>query len=112
MSAVRRRAKLDGPHREIVDGLRADGYSVQSLATVGDGFFDLVVGGDGFNLLLEVKDPKAWRARSQRVEAREQKQRRVQAEWKGPKATVMSLMEARHALMRHAPNVITTSTSV
>lgn len=95
---MRRRAKLDGPHQAIVQGLRAEGYSVQSLASVGSGFFDLVVGGDGFNLLLEVKDPKAWRARSQRVEPREVKQRKVQAEWKGLKATVRSLAEANEAI--------------
>ena len=51
-----RAAKIDANQREIVEALRAAGATVQSLATVGDGCPDLLVGRQGRNLLLEVKD--------------------------------------------------------
>lgn len=53
---MRRRARTDGNHGEIVEALRASGCSVQSLATVGAGVPDLLVGIAGRNLLLEIKD--------------------------------------------------------
>ena len=51
-----RRAKVDRNHAAIVRALRDIGCSVQSLATVGDGCPDLLVGYHGVNHLLEVKD--------------------------------------------------------
>jgi hypothetical protein len=55
---VRRAAKVDGNHPEIVEGLRAMGLYVQSLAAVGDGCPDLLIGaGEHRNVLLEVKVP-------------------------------------------------------
>jgi hypothetical protein len=51
-----RAAKVDANHGEIVDALRKIGASVQSLAAVGDGCPDLLVGFRGRNLLIEVKD--------------------------------------------------------
>lgn len=53
---MRHAAKLDGNHRAIVEMLRAVGCSVQSLAAVGEGCPDLLVGRLGKNWLLEVKD--------------------------------------------------------
>ncbi len=47
--------KVDGNQREIVEGLRALGYSVRHTHIVGKGFPDLVVGKFGFTLLVEVK---------------------------------------------------------
>lgn len=54
--ALRRAAKVDENHGEIVSALVLAGYSVQSLAVVGDGCPDLLVGGGGWNVLIEVKD--------------------------------------------------------
>ena len=54
--AVRRRAKVDGNHGEIVDALRRAGASVTSLAAVGKGVPDLLVGHAGRTALVEVKD--------------------------------------------------------
>ncbi|HET9267374.1 MAG TPA: hypothetical protein VFO31_04395 [Vicinamibacterales bacterium] len=51
--------KVDGNHAEIVAAFRACGWSVTSLAQVGAGCPDLVVGRAGRNLLVEVKRPKA-----------------------------------------------------
>lgn len=53
---MRRAARVDANQRIIVDGLRAAGASVQSLAAIGKGCPDLVVGYQGKNFLLEVKD--------------------------------------------------------
>jgi len=53
---VRKRGKVDANQREIVDTLRALGASVQSLAMVGDGVPDLLVGYQGRTWLVEVKD--------------------------------------------------------
>lgn len=51
-----RAAKVDANHGEIVTALRKVGASVQSLAAVGSGCPDLLVGFRGCNFLIEVKD--------------------------------------------------------
>lgn len=58
---VRRAARTDHNHREIVAALRKIGCTVQSLAAVHNGCPDLLVGrtfpdGSRRNFLLEVKD--------------------------------------------------------
>jgi hypothetical protein len=55
---MRRAAAVDGNHREIVRALEQIGASVQSLATIGDGCPDLLVGYHGRNWLMEIKDPR------------------------------------------------------
>jgi len=52
---MRRAAKVDSNHAEIVAALRQVGCSVQSLAAVGGGCPDLLVGRGGKAWLLEVK---------------------------------------------------------
>ncbi len=54
---MRRRAKIDANHAQIVKALRNAGASVQSLATIGCGCPDLLVGFKGKNFLMEIKDP-------------------------------------------------------
>ena len=51
-------ARVDRNHEEIVKTLRAAGATVQSLAAVGQGVPDLLVGFRGQTLLIEVKDAK------------------------------------------------------
>lgn len=53
----RRAAKVDANQSAIVQALRAAGCSVQSIASVGKGAPDLLVGYGGQNYLLEIKDP-------------------------------------------------------
>jgi hypothetical protein len=53
---VRRAAKVDANQAAIVEALRACGASVQSLAAVGKGVPDLLVGLRTRNYLIEVKD--------------------------------------------------------
>ena len=53
----RRAAKIDGNQYDIVDALIAAGASVQTLANVGFGCPDLLIGYRGINFLIEIKDP-------------------------------------------------------
>lgn len=53
---MRRAAKVDANQTEIVQALRQIGATVQSLAAVGNGCPDLLVGFRGKNWLLEIKD--------------------------------------------------------
>ena len=53
---MRRAGKIDANHAAIVDALRKIGASVQSLASMGGGVPDLLVGWRGINVLFEVKD--------------------------------------------------------
>lgn len=55
---MRLRARVDANHNEIVNGLRAAGRSVTSIAAIGKGVPDLLVGRNGVNYLLEVKTDK------------------------------------------------------
>ena len=52
---MRRAARIDANHAEIVATLRGVGASVQDLAAVGKGCPDLLVGYRGQNYVLEVK---------------------------------------------------------
>jgi len=51
-----RAAKIDANQMQVVIALRAAGATVQSLAGVGKGVPDLLVGYQGQTLLLEIKD--------------------------------------------------------
>lgn len=50
--------RIDANQPKIVKDLRAMGYTVQSLADVGDGTPDIVVGKNQQNWLFEIKDWK------------------------------------------------------
>lgn len=68
---MRRAAKVDGNHKQIVAALHAIGASVQSLAAVGQGVPDLLVGFQNKTFLLEIKDgqkpPSARRLTEQQM---------------------------------------------
>lgn len=51
-----RAAKIDANQNEIVEALRKIGCSVQILSSVGKGCPDILVGRNGKNYLLEIKD--------------------------------------------------------
>lgn len=53
---MRRAAKIDANQKEVVDAMRAIGATVHSLAALGDGCPDLLVGYNGRTVLMEVKD--------------------------------------------------------
>jgi hypothetical protein len=53
---MRRAARVDSNQDQVVEALRAAGATVQSLAAVGQGVPDLLVGFQGQTLLMEVKN--------------------------------------------------------
>jgi Holliday junction resolvase len=53
---MRLHGKVDANHAEVVKALRKIGATVQSLAAIGAGCPDILVGWHGQNLLLEIKD--------------------------------------------------------
>ena len=53
---MRRAAKVDANHSSVAYAFERLGCSVRSLAAVGSGMPDMVVGIAGRNLLIEVKD--------------------------------------------------------
>lgn len=55
---MKHKPRTDRNQSEIVKALRAKGYCVLSLASVGKGVPDLLVGHAGHNYLIEVKDGK------------------------------------------------------
>lgn len=82
--------RVDHNHKSIVEGLRAVGASVQSIASVGRGCPDLLVGFRGFNLVLEVKDGDKSPSRRKLTPAEEDWRLR----WRGQVATVENLDQA------------------
>lgn len=87
---MRRAAKVDANHAEVVAALRKIGCSVASLASVGAGIPDLAVGYQGKNFLLEVKDGK--KPPSARKLTDDEKA--FMAAWKGQYAVVESAEQA------------------
>lgn len=91
---MRTAAKLDDNHKEVVSALRKAGCSVLSLASVGHGCPDLLVGRAGVNWLIEVKD--GTKPPSKRTLTQEQ--RIFFAEWGGQAYVVKSVDEALKVL--------------
>ena len=87
---MRRRARTDGNHGQIVEALRAAGCTVQSLAAIGDGTPDLLVGVDGRNLLVEVKDGSKSPSRRRLTDD----ERTWHAAWAGQVVVVATVAEA------------------
>lgn len=54
---MRRAARVDGNHSEIVAGLRKIGARVVDLSKVGEGVPDILAGMAGRWVLIEIKDP-------------------------------------------------------
>lgn len=82
---VRRAAKVDGNHAEIVKALRKAGCSVLSLAPIGRGAPDILAGHKGRNVLIEVKRPKG---------KLNDQQQEFKAAWRGDLCVVRSVDEA------------------
>lgn len=91
---MRRAAKVDANHSEIVAALRHVGASVADASKLGGGFPDLVVGFRGRTWLLEVKDgskpPSARKLTPDQVAFRDG--------WRGHYAVVNSSDEAIKAV--------------
>jgi hypothetical protein len=87
---VRRAAKIDDNQPEIVRALRGIGCTVQSLAAVGKGCPDLLVGVRGTNILMEVKDGSKPPSRQRLTEL----EQGWHDKWDGQVATVTSVEDA------------------
>jgi len=87
---MRRAAAVDANQKDIVAALRMVGASVAPCHAVGQGFPDLVVGYQGTNHLIEVKDPSQPKHRHELTPA----QVKFHAEWSGPIHKVFTAKEA------------------
>ncbi len=63
----RRAARIDNNQTEIVNYLRACGFSVAITSGVGNDFVDLVAGKHGVNYLIEVKGEKGKLTPGQKI---------------------------------------------
>jgi hypothetical protein len=99
---VRRAAKIDANQPEIVQALRKAGATVQTLAMVGAGCPDLLVGFQGRNLLMEVKDGRLPPSR-RRLTTDEQN---WCVAWRGQVAIVKSVDDALKLIMNSRPGVV------
>lgn len=96
---MRRAARTDRNHSEIAAAFVAMGCSVRSLAAVGGGMPDLLVGVYGCNMLVEVKDGE--KSPSQRKLTPDQI--KFHAEWKGPKMVIERLADVEKAVRGMRP---------
>jgi len=87
-----RYAKVDANQTAVVSALRAAGASVQSLASVGKGVPDLLIGFRGVNLLMEVKDGNKAKSAQKLTED----QLRWHGLWLGP----ISIVDGPEAALR------------
>jgi Holliday junction resolvase len=92
---MKRKGRTDRNQQDIVDALRKAGCSVLSLANVGQGCPDLLVGLAGKNHLLEVKDGDKPPCRQKLTPA----QVRFHRDWQGQKAVVATVHEALAAVI-------------
>lgn len=90
----RRAARVDSNHAEIVKALRSIGCSVVSLAPLGNGCPDLLVGIFGRNILMEIKDGE--KPPSQRLLS--PMEREFHSTWKGQLVTVLTVDDAIRAV--------------
>lgn len=99
---MRRAARTDRNHSEVAGAFVALGCSVRSLAAVGGGMPDLIVGLPGVTMLVEVKDG----AKPPSKQKLTPDQVKFHAEWKGPVATVKDLagVETVVRMMRSVAN--------
>lgn len=91
-------ARLDDNQKRIVRWLVAHGCSVQSLAGVGAGCPDLLVGYRGRNVVLELKNPAVPQSKRRLTPAEVAWHRR----WSGQVAVVQSAEEALEVITREA----------
>lgn len=87
-------ARIDGNQAEVVAALRSAGASVECLHMLGRGVPDLLIGHNGVNLLLEVKnDSKCPSKRRLTVDEQAWHER-----WRGQGITIESVLEALSAI--------------
>jgi hypothetical protein len=93
---MRRAAKVDRTHAEIVKVFRQMGASVQDLSAVGKGCPDLLIGFRGVNVLAEIKDGELTEGHRQLTSD----QKVWHGSWAGQVAVVKSVGEAAELVAR------------
>jgi hypothetical protein len=89
-----RAPKADRNQAEIVDALRVVGCTVQHLHMVGKGCPDILVGRQGVNYLLEIKDGKLPTSGRKLTDPESDWHR----DWRGSVAIVCTVREAMEAV--------------
>lgn len=97
---MRRAARVDGNHAAVRRGLEQIGATVIDLAAVGGGCPDMLVGYQGRNLLLEIKDGSKSPSQRRMTTA----QLELHASWRGQCAVVESVEQAIDYLQKSARN--------
>jgi Holliday junction resolvase len=82
-----RRCKVDRNQKEIVEAFRKLGFSVAHTHMVGEGFVDIVIGKNGKNYLIEIKDGLLSESRKKLTTA----EQKFHDEWRGQKAIIESV---------------------
>lgn len=88
---TRKRGRVDSTQSEIVHALRDAGMSVRSLANLGQGMPDIIVGVGGINILMEIKTPSGKLTEAEKA---------FLEEWLGQAAVVHSVEEAFDTINR------------
>ena len=97
---MRRAAHVDDNQPAIVLALQQAGYSTQSLAPVGLGCPDLIVGFAGVNILIEVKNRDALNGTVKRGRGLNDEQLGWHARWRGQVSVVHTPEEALEVCSR------------
>ena len=84
---MRRNANADDNQPQIVKAFRPLGYSVAHTHTIGKGFPDIVIGRDGVNTLVEIKDGS--KVKSQRQLTNDEKE--FHEAWRGTVVIIESV---------------------
>lgn len=92
---MRRAANIDANQPEIITALANAGCTTQSLAGVGCGCPDVLVGFRGINVLLEIKNPDRKGGQKRNTMEAQAKFRKY---WTGHVAVVKSAQEALDAV--------------
>ena len=93
---MRRAAKVDDNHLSICNALKAIGFSVLSLAVIGRGCPDIVVGAYGKNFLFEIKDGSKPECKRKLTDD----EVRWHQAWKGQVHVIMTFEEAVAIIMK------------
>ena len=94
---MRTAAKIDKNQPAIVERLKSMGASVQTLAQVGKGTPDLLIGFDGLNILIEVKEVKGKLTADQTSWHRD---------WKGQVDIARSAFEASQIVNNYSMSIL------
>jgi Holliday junction resolvase len=91
-----RAARTDANHEAVVKALREAGATVQSLASVGKGVPDLLVGFKSQTLLMEVKDSAKPASKRRLTED----QLRWHGSWRGGPLAIVDSPESALSILR------------